>query len=209
MVIVFSLWIGISFFWIVFLFARSREHSFLRSQWLQSDFKKSRKNIFQQWIQKRRKLKNIQRDLPFFIDLLAVCVMAGMDGLQAIERLVLRLPASDLILELKEMLDDMKLGKTKKESLAALCERIPLTQIKRWVSVFQQSLSLGSPLAPRLLAHAEQMRGQRYAQAEKMGIIASQKILIPLCFCILPSIFLMIFGPLVIRFLQGGLQSFL
>ena len=55
----------------------------------------------------------------------------------------------------------------------------------------------------------EQMRTDRFLQAERLGTQASQKILFPLVFCIMPAIFLTIFGPLGIRYITGGFESFL
>jgi len=66
-----------------------------------------------------------------------------------------------------------------------------------------QAIQLGTSMAPILVEAARQMRDRRFMEVEKAGIIASQKILFPLIFCILPAVFLTIFAPLLIRWMTG------
>ncbi|MDP2600318.1 MAG: type II secretion system F family protein [Deltaproteobacteria bacterium] len=149
---------------------------------------------------KKERFANIRRDLPTVMDLLAVSVSAGLDMMQALERIVAKLPKRGLVEEIDQMLHELKLGKTRKEVLISLKERVPLPEMKTLISFLVQAIMLGTSMGPVLIAGADQMRHQRFLDAEKLGIQASQKILFPLIFCILPAVFLTIFSPLVIRY---------
>lgn len=156
------------------------------------------------WVQKKKRLDAIRLELPFVIDLLAVAVQAGMDWIQAIQKIVADLPASPLILEFKNFLSDLEVGQSRKEALLALKKRAAVAEIHPFISLLLQALKLGSPLAPVLQSLASQMRERRLLNAERLGMQAALKILFPLVFCILPAVFLTIFAPLALRYLSDG-----
>jgi len=180
--------------------SRALENQSLRLKWLKSGRIKKTENYFS----KRKKLKSIRRDLPFVIDLLSISVQAGLDIIQALQRIVIHMPEQSLRFELEKILEDLKLGKTRKEAFLGFKERVKLLEVAQFVSLLVQAFELGSPLAPVLTANAEQMRDNRFSQAERLGQQAALKILFPLIFLIMPSIILLIFGPLAIRFLTEG-----
>ena len=155
------------------------------------------------WEARRERFSTIRRDLPMVMDLLAVSVSAGLEMMQALERIAKVLPRRGLIEEIHEMLQELKVGKTRKEALLSLKERVPLPEMKTLISFLVQAIQLGTSMAPILVEAARQMRDRRFMEVEKAGIIASQKILFPLIFCILPAVFLTIFAPLLIRWMTG------
>lgn len=161
------------------------------------------------FLEKKKRLEAIRRDLPLLMDLLALLVSAGLDMMQAIQKICTVLPAAPLLEEMERMLGDLKLGHTRKEALLLLRGRLGLPELRQFLSLLLGTLELGSPLSPVLLAGAEQMRQTRFARAEKLGIQASQKILVPLVLCILPAVFLTIFVPLFLRFYFGGIDAWL
>lgn len=156
------------------------------------------------WVQKKKRLEAIRLELPFVIDLLAVAVQAGMDWIQAIQKIAADLPPSPLILEFKNFLSDLEVGQSRKEALLALKKRVGVVEIHPFISLLLQALKLGSPLAPVLQSLASQMRDRRLLNAERLGMQASLKILFPLVFCILPAVFLTIFAPLALRYFSEG-----
>lgn len=163
------------------------------------------------WIhlRKEERRREIRKDLPLVMDLLSLSVGAGLDMMQALQKITGLLPPSPLLEEFGEVLGDLKLGLTRKEALERFKEKNPLPEIRQFVALLLQAIQLGSPLAPVLLSGAEQMRSARFIRAERMGVQAGQKILFPLVFCILPAVFLTIFAPLGIRFLTHGFEGFL
>lgn len=164
--------------------------------------------LSRRWEEKSR-LQQIQRELPLLMDMLAIAVMAGMEMMQAIERFVRYFPPSLLTQELESLLKGLRLGKSRRDALVDLKKRILLSEIQVFVSLLLQTMELGSPLAPVLLANADQIRTTRLLKAEKKGIQAAQKILFPLIFCMMPAVFLAIFGPIFIRWLHGDLFNWL
>ena len=64
---------------------------------------------------------------------------------------------------------------------------------------------LGAPIANLLRDEASSLRFERFQNAERVGQVAAQKLLFPLVFCIMPVVFLVVFGPLAVQLAQGGL----
>lgn len=191
--------------WLAIVLSRALENQSLRLKWLKSGRIKKTENYFR----KKKKLKSIRRDLPFVIDLLSISVQAGLDIIQALHRIVLHLPERPLRFEIEKIFEDLKLGKTRKEAFLGFKERVKLLEVAQFVSLLVQAFELGSPLAPVLTANAEQMRESRFSQAERLGQQAALKILFPLIFLIMPSILLLIFAPLALRYLGGGFGGML
>ncbi len=150
-----------------------------------------------------------QSALPAFMDLVSLAVAAGDDWIHAVQRVTEILPPSSLIAEWRRFLHALSHGLSKSEALQEMCVRLPLLELKSLNGLLLQSMELGTPLAPLLLAEARQMREERLQQLERKGAAAGQKLLFPIVFCILPSIFIIIFAPLIIRWMQGGLEAFL
>ena len=149
----------------------------------------------------RRRIHLIRRMLPYTIDLLSLCVAAGLDFTEALTRIVAKLGATPLAEELGEMLRQIRLGKSRREALRDLARRIDLPELRSVVSALIQTDELGGHLAPILRAQSEQLRVQRSQLAEKLAMQAPVKILFPLIFCIFPTIFVMIFGPIALKLL--------
>lgn len=162
-----------------------------------------------EFLQEKKKRRLIEREIPFMLDLLALSVAAGQDFIQAIQKIVAVLPRSYLTEELKKMLFDIQLGKTRVAALQAFQRRISIGSLSNWVSLLIQGFKWGSPVAPLLADAADTAREFRLIRAEQSGIAASQKMLVPLICCILPSSFLILFGPLMVRFFTQGLQGLL
>ncbi|MBI4125439.1 MAG: type II secretion system F family protein [Deltaproteobacteria bacterium] len=157
----------------------------------------------------RKKKGAIRLQLPLFMDLLAVGAAAGLDWIQVLGRMVQLLPKQELTGEIEKMLTDLKLGKSRKEALADFQKRLGLKEAGQFAGILIQTLQLGSPLSPVLEANALAMREARFRRAERLGYQAGLKILVPLIFCILPSVFLLIFAPLGLRLLREGWEGLL
>jgi len=149
----------------------------------------------------RRRIHEIRKALPYTLDLLSLSVSAGLDFTEAILRIVGKLGPTPLAEELGEMLRQIRLGKSRKEALRDLSQRIDLPEVRSLVSALIQTDELGGQLGPILRAQAEQLRVQRSQRAEKLAMQAPVKILFPLIFFIFPTIFIMIFGPIALKLL--------
>lgn len=158
------------------------------------------------WIKGRRKQRHelIRLQLPFVIDLLTLSTEAGLDFIGALQKVVEKTKPGPLVNEIERMLQEIQLGTTRAEALRNLGWRIDLQEISSLVAVLVTADQMGSPLGGVLRVQSELIRTQRFVTAEKRGAAASQKILFPLIFFIMPAVFIMIFGPVILGFFGVG-----
>ena len=140
--------------------------------------------------------------MPFVIDLLTLSTEAGLDFIGALQKVVEKTRSGPLVDEIQRMLQQIQLGTTRAESLRELGARIDLQEIASLVAVLVTADQMGSPLGPVLRVQSELIRTQRFTSAEKKGAAASQKLLFPLIFFIMPAVFIMIFGPIILSALK-------
>lgn len=143
-------------------------------------------------------------DLPFFMDLMALSTEAGLDFMGALQRIVDKAENSVLAEEFQIVIKDIKLGSSRREALTRLADRLDIPEITSVVAVVRDAEETGASIAQVLKDQSIQMRLERFVRAEKAGARASQAMLLPLMFLILPAVFLMVFGPVVLQFFYGG-----
>ena len=157
------------------------------------------KNLAQQ------RQKSTERDLPFFIDLLALSTEAGLDFIGAIQKITEKAPKDSVLAnELTTVLKEIKLGSSRSDALAGLEKRVPSPELKSFVTMVLDADETGASIATVLKAKAEQMRYERFNKAEQQGAKASQKLLFPMILFIVPAIMLTIFSPIALQFFYGG-----
>ncbi len=154
--------------------------------------------------QRKKRMLSVQIDLPFFIDLLALSTEAGLDFIGSIQRIVDKAEESVLADEFSVVLKDLKLGSSRKDALLALAHRLDMTEIQSFVTMLIDADATGAGIAGVLKDQSIQMRLNRFVRAEKAGARASQMILIPLMIFIIPAVFIMVFGPVILQFFYGG-----
>ncbi len=154
-------------------------------------------------IQSLRDLRQqqVRLSLPYVMDLLTLSMEAGKEFQGAVSKVVERSPPNALIEELTDLLKDIQLGKSRSESMRKMAERIDMPEMTSLVAILVSTEQMGVSIGNVLRAQAESLRTERLVRAEKLGAQASQKILIPLVVFILPSVFLIIFGPIILGFL--------
>ncbi|MBI5788657.1 MAG: type II secretion system F family protein [Candidatus Schekmanbacteria bacterium] len=148
----------------------------------------------------------IVKSLPYNLDLLTLSVEAGMDFTAAVGKVVETGQASPLIEELYRMLQEIKMGKTRREALRDMSKRIGLREVNSFTGALIQADQLGTSLGPILRMQSEQCSTEREQRAEKMAMEAPVKMLFPLILFIFPTIFIMIFVPIILKIIQikGG-----
>lgn len=156
--------------------------------------------------EKKRRELSVRADLPFFIDLLALSVEAGLDFFSAIQKIVDKSRGTDSVLadELGTVLKDIKIGASKQQALKDFAARLDMNEITSFVAVLIDAEATGAPISQVLKDQSVQMRLERFVRAEKAGARASQTVLIPMMLFILPAVFIMVFGPVAISFFYGG-----
>jgi tight adherence protein C len=149
----------------------------------------------------RNRIKARQREmthtLPDVLDLLMVCVEAGM-GFDAAVARVAEQPEgrhNPLHQEMLRMHLEVRAGRPRAEALRALGERTGVDDIKSMVTAFVQTEKLGTPLGKTLRVHADSARVKRRHKAEERAHLAPLKMLLPTVFFLMPSFFLVTMAP--------------
>ena len=157
-------------------------------------------------IKKRR--EEIVRDLPDIIDLLSICVGAGLDFMLAVRRVVREIQDSVIGKEFKIMLQEIQMGLSRREALKNLSARIDTPEVNSFVRALTQADRMGSPIREALKAQADELRIFRFQRGEEMALKAPIKLLFPLLVFILPVVLIIVAAPILIQFSQGGFMKF-
>jgi tight adherence protein C len=147
--------------------------------------------------------REIARDLPYAIDIITVCVEAGLSFDSALAKYVSCGKISRLKDVFAGILADIRLGKSRKEALKDAAKRVRVPEFNSFISSVVQAVELGTAVAGTLRIQAVQLRIKRTQRAEKLAMQAPVKLLLPLIIFIFPVIFLLLFGPLALRMLKG------
>ena len=148
----------------------------------------------------------VARQLPSVIELIALCVSAGMDLPGALREVIGDDPEKDdpLRQELRQLLREIDLGQSRKRALESLAKRVEGEGLRDFCASVIQSEEKGNPLKEVLDAQAKILHMRRSFRAEVMASQASVKMVIPLTLLML-CVLLLIGGPLMIRLKMGGL----
>lgn len=151
-----------------------------------------------------RRQKQIQRGLPNALDLMVVSVESGLGLDQAVLQVAKELEhAHPEICEEFLMVNlEMKAGKRRAEALRNLAERTAVDDLKKLVAVLIQADRFGTGIAQSLRAHSEYMRVQSRQIAEEKAAKLGVKLVFPIFFCILPSLFVVTVGPVIVRIIR-------
>ena len=155
-------------------------------------------------IRGQKRQKEVRRGLPNSLDLLVVCVESGLGMDQAIIQVAKELEhAYPAISEEFAMVNyELKAGKRRAEALRNLAERSSVEDLKKLVAVLIQSDRFGTGVAQALRAHADYMRVQARQMAEEKAAKLGVKLVFPIFFCILPSLFVVTVGPVVVKIIR-------
>ncbi len=145
----------------------------------------------------------ITRALPYNLDLLTLSVEAGLDFSAALQKVIDKGRKGPLNDELALVLRQLKMGKTRAESLKTLADRVNLSSLTTFVSALIQADRMGTPLGKVLRIQSQQLREERTQRAEKLAGEAPVKMLGPLIMCIMPTVFLILFGPVIFQLKFG------
>jgi tight adherence protein C len=150
----------------------------------------------------RERHKKALRELPDFLDILTISVEAGLGFDLALSKTIEKRKGI-LPTEFNTCLEEMRLGKTRREALSGVKERLNFDEITSFVNSIIQSEKLGTGIVNTLRAKSEEERDKRKQRAEEQAMKTTIKILIPLILLIFPSIFIVILGPAAIQLFQS------
>ena len=140
----------------------------------------------------------VRKGLPEALDMLTVCVEAGL-GFDAALGRVARNQAGPTAEECARVLQEMQFGKSRAEALRALSERTDVAELRSFASAIVQSSELGVTIGDVLREQSRQMRIHRRQRAEEKAQKLQVKLLLPLISCLLPAMFVVVLGPAVIQ----------
>jgi tight adherence protein C len=148
--------------------------------------------------------ERIQLALPDALDLLVVCVEAGLGLDQAILKTSeeLRITHPDICQELNMVSLELRAGKPRKEALRNLADRTGVEDLNGLVSMLIQTDRFGTSIAQSLRIHSEALRTKRRQRAEERAHKVSVKLVFPLVFLIFPAMFVVILGPGAIKIIN-------
>jgi tight adherence protein C len=148
-----------------------------------------------------RRQEEILLGLPDALDMMTVCVEAGLGFDAALSRVATNLEGP-MAAEFARVLQEMQFGMSRAEALRALVQRTDVDELKAFVSALTQSTELGISIGDVLREQAKEMRIRRRQRAEERAQKLPVKILLPLITCMLPAMFVVALGPAAIAIVK-------
>jgi tight adherence protein C len=158
------------------------------------------------WVDHRINVRQTEarRGFPDALDMLLVCVEAGLSLAAALNRVGQEIGDARPLLgeQFKLVALEMQAGKSREQALRNMADRVGIDECRSLVTLLLQSESLGTSIGQSLRVHAEEMRRKRLVRAEERGNKLPAKMTIPLVVFILPALLSVIMTPLIITFIR-------
>jgi len=152
----------------------------------------------------KSRFKAANKDLPYFIDYLGLAMGAGLDFNQALATVVGDAPDSPLSTEFSLVLRNMRLGMSKSEALLEMDRRLNSPSIKLFVQTLIQGMELGTDIVQTLTVMSETLQEKRFQMAEEMAGKISVRMMLPMMCFVMPSVMIVLLGPMVLSYFQAG-----
>ena len=151
-----------------------------------------------------RRQKELQKTLPDAIDLLVICVEAGLGLNQAMVRVAEEIRHQSRLMTEELALTNMAIraGTPRDVALTEWAERTGVADIRSLATMLIQTERFGTSIAHSLRIHSETMRTKRRQRAEEAAAKTTIKMVFPLAFCIFPALFVVVLGPALISIFQ-------
>ena len=156
------------------------------------------------WLNRRvaERQVELQHTLPDVIDLLTISVEAGLGFEQALDRTIAAVPGA-LSEEFARMLGEVRAGSTRADAMRAMEQRTNVPEVRSFVLAILQADTFGVSIGRVLRAQSEEMRIKRRQLAQEKAQKAPVKMLIPMVFCVFPSLFVVVLGPAIINITEN------
>jgi len=149
----------------------------------------------------KQRYRQSLKELPDFLDLLTVCLEAGLGFDGALNKVISK-KSGILSSEFHICIEEIRLGKTRKEGLSGVKERLGFDEMKSLINSILQAEKLGISIVQILRIKSKEEREKRKQRAEEEAMKAPIKILFPLVLFIFPSIFTVLLGPAIIQLIN-------
>ena len=152
-----------------------------------------------------RRRKKIRRSIPDALDLMVICVDAGLGLDQAALRVGTELTVShpDLHTEFMQVNREQRAGRPRLEAWQNLADRTEIEEFSQFVAMLTQTDRFGTPIAKALSRFSEEIRTKRRQHAEEAASKTKIKIIFPLVLCIFPCLFIVLLAPAVLNIMSG------
>jgi len=147
-----------------------------------------------------KRQKKVRKGLPDVLDMLVICIEAGLSLDQATQRTAQELGPSQPVLcdELGLVVLEQRAGRARSEAWRNMAERTGEENVRNLVSMLVQAEQFGTSVAKTLRVHSDTLRTKRVQQLEEAAAKLTVKIIFPLVFFIFPSLFVVTLGPAII-----------
>jgi len=149
----------------------------------------------------------IIKELPDAIDLLRLCVNAGLDFMLALKWVIEKSPPSVIIREFSILMHEITLGKTRRDAIRDLSGKYDLPDLSMFARTIIQADKMGTSVAEALNIISEDMRLARFRRGEQLALKAPLKMLIPLLLFIFPVVGVLVAGPIFLDFIENNPMS--
>jgi len=152
-----------------------------------------------------RRRKRIRRSIPDALDLMVICVDAGLGMDQAALRVGQELAVShpDIHTEFVQVNREQRAGRPRLEAWQNLADRTEIEEFSQFVAMLTQTDRFGTPIAKALSRFSEEIRTKRRQHAEEAASKTKIKIIFPLVLCIFPCLFIVLLAPAVLNIMSG------
>jgi tight adherence protein C len=156
------------------------------------------------WLNRRVEERSIelQEKLPDVLDLLTISVEAGLGFEQALDRTIASVPGA-LSDEFARMLGEVRAGASRADAMRSMEQRTNVPEVRSFVLAILQADTFGVSIGRVLRAQSEEMRIKRRQLAQEKAQKAPVKMLIPMVFCVFPSLFVVVLGPAIINIMDA------
>ncbi len=158
------------------------------------------------WV--KGKIKRIKaiivKELPDAIDLLGLCVNAGLDFMLSLKWVVEKSPPSVMVDELNTVLQEINVGKTRRDAIKDLAAKYELPDLSTFARTLVQADKMGTSVTDALNILSEDMRLARYRRGETLALKAPMKMLVPLLVFIFPVVGILVAGPILLDFMENN-----
>jgi tight adherence protein C len=164
------------------------------------------------WLRQKtdKRREKLLKALPDALDLMVVCVEAGMGLDEAINRVAKesKIQSRELSEEFSFLGLELRAGKQRQDALKNLAERTNLEEVKNLVTLLIQADKFGTNIADTLRVYSDSFRTERFQRAEEMAAKMPVKLIFPLILFIFPALFIVIIGPAIISIYRNFIMRF-
>ena len=159
------------------------------------------------WLGRRiaKRQSKIRRGLPDVLDLLVICIEAGLSLDQGTARtsVELKMAQPELCDELNIVVLEQRAGRPRSEAWKHMAQRTGVDCVRNLVAMLVQAEQFGTSIAKTLRVHSDTLRTQRVQAVEEMAAKTTIKLLFPLVLFIFPSLFAVVLGPAIISIMKS------